>query len=190
MHNVNSTALAPCLGIDETDRVSDTIETLARRHHAELLRVLRSRLPNEQDAADLAQEAYARLLRYEGQYTADELRRMLFRIASNLLTDHWRWSRLRSASTHMPIDDLDVDSGLPSQDRQLAGEQRLKKLEEAILAMPEKRRMTFILSRIQGMTNYEIAERCAISVKTVEKHLAIALAECRAQVGDDDVGSL
>jgi RNA polymerase sigma-70 factor (ECF subfamily) len=190
MHNVISTAVASPVGIDETSAVTDSIETLAHRHYAELLRVLRARLPNEQDAADLAQESYARLLRYEGRYNGEELRRILFRIASNLLTDHWRWSRLRDATTHLPIDDLELDSGEPSEDRKLAAEQRLARLEKVVLAMPEKRRAAFILSRIQGLTNAEVARRCGISVKTVEKHLSLALAECRAQAGDDDLGSL
>lgn len=182
MDTTNFVALASCVAIDDTDHVPDTVETLARRHYAELLRV---RLRSEQEAADLAQEAYARLLRYEGQFTGDELRRTLFRIASNLLTDRWRWSRLRSADTHLPIDDLSVESSEPRHDRRLAAEQQLARLEEVILAMPEKRRTVFILSRIQGLSNSEVAEHCRISIKTVEKHLSIALAECRAEVGDD-----
>jgi RNA polymerase sigma-70 factor (ECF subfamily) len=176
--------------MDDTFLVPDTVEELARRHHAELLRILRARLRNDQDAADLAQEAYTRLLRYEGQFTGDELRRTLFRIASNLLTDHWRWHRLRGADTHLPIEELDVESSEPSQDRRLEGEQQLARLEEIVLAMPRKRRAVFLLSRIQGLSNAEVARRCGISIKMVEKHVAIALAECRAQVGDPDLGSL
>lgn len=190
MDNTNVAALASCVAIDDTGRVPDTVEALARRHYAELLRILRTRLRSEQDAADLAQEAYARLLRYEGQFTAEELRRTLFRIARNLLTDHWRWSRLRSADTHLPIDELNIDSSEPGPDRRLAAEQQLARLEEIILAMPEKRRAVFILSRIQGLSNSEVAEHCGISIKTVEKHLAIALADCRAQVGNEDLESL
>jgi RNA polymerase sigma-70 factor (ECF subfamily) len=184
---MTSTAVAKAVAVDESKRVSETVETLARRHHAELLRVLSAKLRNGQDAADLAQEAYARLMRYEGQCSGDELRRTLFRIAHNLLTDHWRWRRLRVAGSHIPIDDLlELESGQPSHDRQLAGEQQLARLEQVVLAMPDKRRTVFVLSRIRGLTNVEIARRCGISLKTVEKHIALALAECRAQVVDDD----
>ena len=188
---MNSVVVATRVAVDDTERVSETLETLARRYHAELVRFLSARLRSEQDAADLAQEAYARLLRYEGQCSGDDLRRMLFRIANNLLTDHWRWRRLRGADTHVPLDELvNPDSGEPSLVRQLAGEQQLARLEEMILAMPDKRRTVFVLSRIHGLTNVEVAKRCGISTKTVEKHIAIALAECRAEVGDDDLQSL
>lgn len=192
MYNENSSAVASRVAIDDTGRVSESLESLARRYHEELLRILRTRLPSEQDAADLAQEAYARLLRYQGQHSEEELRRMLFRIARNLLTDHWRWRRLRGVGMQLPIDDLDfeIESGQPTHDRHVDSAQRLGRLEDIILAMPEKRRTVFILSRIEGLTNAEIAERCGIAVKTVEKHIASALAECRAEVGDDTTQSL
>jgi RNA polymerase sigma factor (sigma-70 family) len=176
--------------VEDTESVSDTIESLARHHHAELLRVLRTRLRSEQDAADLAQEAFTRLLRYESQCTGEDLRRMLFRIASNLLTDHWRWRRLRRPGTHLPIDELDVASSEPGLERQIGGAQRLARLEQIVLAMPEKRRTVFVFSRIHGLAHSEIAQRCGISVKTVEKHIALALAECRARAGEDDPPSL
>ncbi|MBL8268767.1 RNA polymerase sigma factor [Steroidobacter sp.] len=169
--------------------MSDTVEALARRYHAELLRILRARLPNAQDADDLAQEAYTRLLRYEGRIEPDQLRPVLFRIASNLMTDHWRWMRLRQAGTQLPIEELEFDSEEPSHDRHVDAEQQLRRLEQVVLGMPEKRRLVFLLSRIEGLSNAEIATRCGISIKTVEKHLAIALAECRKQVGQPDAGS-
>ena len=187
MQNSNPAVVAIVVAINDTGPVPDTVESVVRRHRAELLRILRARLKNEQDAEDLAQEAYTRLLRYEGQYQGDELRRMLFRIASNLLTDHWRWGSLRGADTHLPIDELDVEADLPSPDRHAAGEQLLERLEALVLAMPEKRRAVFVMSRIEGLSNAEIAARCGISIKTVEKHIAIAITVCRSQVGDDDL---
>lgn len=148
--------------------------------------MLTARLRSPQDAADLAQEAYLRLMRYEGQRVGEDLRRTLFRIAHNLLTDHWRWRRLRSPESAVLIEELDVASDQPDGERQIAGEQLLARLEEAVLRMPHKRRAVFLLSRIEGLTNAEIAQRCGISTKAVEKHIAAALAECRAQLGDDD----
>jgi RNA polymerase sigma factor (sigma-70 family) len=186
---VGGAEVARRAAIDDTPCMSDNVEILARQYYAELIRMLSARLRSKQDAADLAQEAYLRLLRYEGQCAADELRRTLFRIANNLLTDHWRWRRLRGADSAVPIEELEVQSEQADHERQLAGEQLLRHMEEVILAMPYKRRAVFLLSRIDGLSNAEIARRCCISIKTVEKHIATALAECRAELGDDDLQS-
>jgi RNA polymerase sigma-70 factor (ECF subfamily) len=169
--------LASRVALRDTATMSDGIKALAKQYHGELLRILRSRLRNEADAADLAQEAYARLLKYPRELSGAELRNMLFRIADNLLTDHWRWSRVRQHDSHVALEALNVESHDPAQDRRLAAQQQL---EQLIGRMPDKRRTVFILSRLYGLTNAEVARQCGISLKTVEKHLTLALAECHA----------
>lgn len=178
------TVVAVRLSVGETIAMPETLETLVRRYHGKLLKFLSVRVRNDEDAADLAQETYARLLRFRGGRSGDDLRRMLFRTAENLLNNHWRWRRVRRMDTQFAIDELDIDSGEPGPERQLYGEQRLQQLRSVILAMPPKRRLAFTLSRIEGLSNSEVARRCGISIKTVEKHIAVALAECRTKVGD------
>lgn len=53
--------------------------------------------------------------------------------------------------------------------------------------MPEKRREIFRLSREQGYTNKEIAEKLKISVKTVENQITAALRFLREHLGEKDV---
>ena len=172
-------AVVPGETTDYSWRMED-IQSAAKRHHAELLRMLSARLPNVVDAQDLAQEAYARLLRYSGRLKEEDLRRMLFRIALNLLTDHYRWSRLRQ-SAQSSVEDLgyEVFSDEPGQDRWLEGMQSLRAIEKLVMAMPSRRRTIFLLSRVEELSNAEIAKRCGVSLKAVEKHLSKALAECR-----------
>lgn len=54
-----------------------------------------------------------------------------------------------------------------------------KALEEAITALPEKCREVFLLSKVEGLKNREIAEKLNISEKTVERHMSIALSRLR-----------
>ena len=49
----------------------------------------------------------------------------------------------------------------------------------AIQNMPEQRRKVFSLSRVEGLTNDEIAEKLGISKRTVENHITTALAMLR-----------
>ena len=45
--------------------------------------------------------------------------------------------------------------------------------------MPPKKKMIYKLSRIEGLSNEQIAEKLGIQKKTVENHLNIALNELR-----------
>jgi RNA polymerase sigma factor (sigma-70 family) len=190
MKDANSMAVAMRVAVRDTRDVPDTLETLIRRCHGKLIGFLSARVRNNEDAADLAQEAYIRLLRYQTGRSGEDLRRVLFRIAANLLTSHWRRRRAQGADSQVAIDELDIESGEPGPERQLTGERQLKRLEDILLEMPKKRRTVFLLSRIEGLSNAEIANRCCISIKTVEKHIAIALEKCRAEVGNDDLKAL
>ena len=50
-----------------------------------------------------------------------------------------------------------------------------EKVMEVMDELPEKCRMVFRMSRIDGLKNQEIADRLGLSVKTVEKHISKAL---------------
>ena len=52
-------------------------------------------------------------------------------------------------------------------------------IELTIQQMPEQRRRVFEMSRKEGVSNAEIAERLGISKRTVENHLTTALAAIR-----------
>lgn len=54
-----------------------------------------------------------------------------------------------------------------------------RKLYRALTQLPEMRRKVFELSRLEGMSYKDIAERLSISVKTVEKHISKALQQLR-----------
>ncbi len=49
----------------------------------------------------------------------------------------------------------------------------------AVDKMPDQRRRIFRMSRYEGLSNREIAERLRISVKTVENHMTAALGQLR-----------
>ena len=45
--------------------------------------------------------------------------------------------------------------------------------------MPEQRRKVFSMSRKNGMSNQEIADKLQLSVRTVERHIYLALQELK-----------
>lgn len=52
-------------------------------------------------------------------------------------------------------------------------------LDQRIDAMPEQRKRIFTMSRYQQMSNKEIADKLGLSVRTIEKHLELALRDIK-----------
>ena len=55
-------------------------------------------------------------------------------------------------------------------------------IDDGVSQLSEQCRRVFLLSRVTGLKNREIAERLNISVKTVEKHIGAALSQLRLRL--------
>jgi RNA polymerase sigma factor (sigma-70 family) len=155
-----------------------SVKDLMARYHNSLLSFLRLRLRVADDAADVAQETYIRMLQYEGSSEVRSPSSLLFRVAINVANDLSRLEQVRRAADHCSLDDMDLDSGLAPPEREVAAEQELNLLFRKIEGLPPKCRHVFLLSRVHCMTYPEIAAHCSISVKMVEKHISHALMLC------------
>lgn len=97
---------------------------------------------------------------------------MLFRIANNLLGMRARTARSQNWVDHQPIDDgLPLVGNDSTPEQHLNGEQQLQRLLDVIKTFPPKCREVFVLSRFHDMSYPDIAVRCLISTKMVEKHM-------------------
>lgn len=148
-------------------------------HYEELRGYFKRRIVNPQEVNDLTQETYLRVYgRKQGESIKEPLR-LLYRVARNLLID-----RSRRAKTRPEISSLDqhgdLDHGAASPARMAEVQDELSVLRSAIAALPERCQEVFILSRFEGLSYAEIAERLKISPKTVENHMGRAILACRA----------
>lgn len=162
-----------------------TFEQVFREHRNALLAFLRRRTGNEDDAQEAVQECYLRLLQYDfSQPRPPHLwKALLFRIAANHATNLARGARTHYANGHKPLEQVELACEAPSQERQIAAQQDLVLLMQAVRRLTPRCRQVFLLSRVHGKTHAQIAAHCGISVKMVEKHICTALAACRATVG-------
>ncbi len=179
-------ALQAPVAAASTDVSPVSFAAFIQLHHVDLVRFLRARVPNEEDAQDLAQECYARLLRYQHDHDTTSLQFLLFRIARNLLTDAWRSRKAQHQDEHVPVDDLELEAPQPTQLDCIHGEQQINVIKNVIRRLPPRCQAVFVFSRIDGLSHNEIARRCGISTRAVEKHITKALAACRAALGEDD----
>jgi RNA polymerase sigma-70 factor, ECF subfamily len=123
---------------------------------------------NVADTDDLVQDAFCRLLQADvGGLTAEELRRYLFRIAGNLMTDRWRrFGRERARSRDEP--ERVIEPAAPHDDVTKTFD-RLKPRERALLW----------LAYVEHETHAEIAETLSLKRDSVKVLLARARARLR-----------
>jgi RNA polymerase sigma-70 factor (ECF subfamily) len=82
------------------------------------------------------------------------------------------------------LDGLEIAATEQNPEQRAVYEQQVARLSKAILELPPKCQRVYLLKRTHDLSHAQIAERCGISVKMVEKHLATALAQLRRKVGD------
>lgn len=150
---------------------------MLERYHRELIRYFTRESGNADTAADVVQEAYARLLQLQlrGGVIA-EPRALLYRAGRNLLINHAK----RQANEQRMLGTLALvaDGSVPPVEHQVDMRRRLERLVALLERMPRKRRDAFIAVRVYGMSYAETAAHMAISTKAVELHITRALLDC------------
>jgi RNA polymerase sigma factor (sigma-70 family) len=156
-----------------TDRAAQ-VAGIFRKHNRTLIGFLVSRLHNEQEAMEIAQEAYVKVLQLEGRQGAvSYLRAYLFRTAENLAVDRIRQRRSRGR-----LDSLESLDGLfnePLAERAAMAEQELALLRSAVAELPDRCREAFQLHKLEDRPLEEVATLMGVSERMVRKFISRAL---------------
>ena len=134
------------------------------------------RIENQDDAEDLTQDAFLRLLEYRMMIRRDTLKYFLFTIVRNLLNDYLRRYKRQEIDRYLydmlPVSTVEPESRIVADD--------LRRMESRrISALPEQRRKVYEMNRFQGKSSEDIAEELNLSRRTVENHLFISRKEVR-----------
>lgn len=154
------------------------IESLFARHSNALVRFLRARFRNEEEAADIAQEAWLRLYRLDNPQQLDNAKAFLFQAASNLAVDHLRRVRLENDFAQASS----AEEAGPDLERTVNASEQLDIVQRAIDELPVTTRQAFVMHRSRDMSYPEIARALGVSTSMVEKHIIAALKHCRRRL--------
>jgi len=159
------------------------IERLFREHNEALVRFLRGRVGSHNEALEVAQEAYVRLLSLDRPGAVSYLRAFLFKTAANIAIDrrrrHLNYGKVTQRQLFMEL----AENRTP--EREVAAEQTLRRLERLIEAMPPKCRESFVMNQIHGLEAAPIAARLGITESMVRKYVVRALLHCREHMDLD-----
>lgn len=147
-------------------------------HEPALRAYLRYSLRSLADVDDLVQECYARLLRERVRGEVRSSRAFLFTVARNAVRDLLRRRSVADATPITETAPLAVLEEGPNVVDLVSRREELALLTEAIRALPERCRHVFLLRKIQGISQREIATRLGISESTVETLVAKGARRC------------
>jgi RNA polymerase sigma factor (sigma-70 family) len=159
--------------------------TLIAQMRPALVRYFTRKCGNTAEAEDLTQDVLVRSLANCEARSYDEAKGYVFRAAINRWRDLKR--RALTRGTRVGWDDAaafarDVEL---SPERVLGVEQELRCVVEALQELPERTRDVLLLVRLERMKQSDVAQRFAISVSAVEKHLARAVAHLARATSQD-----
>lgn len=159
-----------------TDDTDASLDALAREYTPALKRYFRKRAPQPVDVEDLIQEVFTRLARRSDQSDIERPEAYLLRSAANVWRDFLRKRQTHASGAH----DEYLDDQHAHEDRcpdhLLQGQQAVERVIAALNELPERSREVFVLRRVEGLRQRQVAALLGISESSVEKHMMKAIA--------------
>ncbi|MBL8269848.1 RNA polymerase sigma factor [Steroidobacter sp.] len=155
-------------------------------HNRALMRFLVCRLRSPQEAEEVAQEAYVRMLQLDRPDGVSYLQAFLFKTAANLAAD-----RLKSSARRGRLDGLDFFEEAPSSpppENGVAARQEIDRVLQVIEELPAKCRYAFIMHRFYGHELQDIARQMNLTERMVRNYVTRALTFCaeRLRTGESE----
>ena len=147
---------------------------------ARLVRMVRRIVPPE-EVEDIVQETYVRVCQFERKSSIRNPQSFLFRTAQNLALDHVKRAGTRLTSTRDSFDEFEFDGLDADRDctfNQVATDEEFAQFCEAVRRLPKQCRRAFVLKKVYGYSQREIAATMGISVNVVENYIATGIKRC------------
>ena len=138
-------------------------------------------------AEDIVQEVFAQLCATREQIAKiRSMKAWLFTAVHNQATNYLKHKSVednyaQNASAGDAIEQL-LQHAVPDNDA-LLSQETAQLIKDTVNMLPEQTKRIFLLSRKLHLKNKEIAEFLDISIKTVEKHITVALHFLREKIG-------
>ena len=130
-------------------------------------------------AEDLAQSSFLKI--WEKRKHLSHVERFddyLFRIAHNEMADHFRKNSRREKHVQRIRELFEEETGTPEE--LLITKQKRALIANAISNLPPQQQRAYTLSRDEGLSYQEIADRMQLSVNTIKAHIYLVLKTLKA----------
>ncbi|MEM1191438.1 MAG: sigma-70 family RNA polymerase sigma factor [Pseudomonadota bacterium] len=164
-----------------TPSPADAFARAVESHRPEVQGYLRGQVGCAEVAADIFQTIAENLLGRDDLTPISNLRAYLFQAARNAAVNHHLAEQAR-AGRDDELKARQASRAEPGPDDVLASRQKIDRLNAALLELPILTRQIFVLYRLRGVKQVDIAAQYRVHLSTVEKHLKRAIAHCERSV--------
>jgi len=169
------------------DSLNCVMSLVYQEHHESLVAFLRFKLKSSSEANDIAQEAYARVLRHglpENILHEDIkcARAYIFKTANNLAINRLIERRRKHEYSTADPQDLNLPSNEPTPEENAHCQDRLRALLSAVEELPNKCRRAFVLYNFEFKEYKEIAEQMDLTESMIRKHVLRGVRHCRRRL--------
>ncbi len=160
----------------------DSFKKLYLQYHPVLFRFVVSRVYDEDIAEDIVQDTFVRIWKIRQSLASDKsFFSLIAKVSSNLSKDHFKHEAVRLRHQENIVEAYDQQSDKPN--KQIETEFIQNNILNIVHQyLPLKQRTIFLLNRIEGKSNQEIAEMLGISQRTVENQLYRALKTLKKKI--------
>jgi len=139
---------------------------------------------------DIVQDVFVKVWEKKADIESVNLEAYLFRLVRNRCIDYIKHlkvvnNRMQEIQISSKYEELYRIDFIGNEPYVLIEKELKTKIEKTINSLPDRCREVFILSRMNGLKNKEIAERLNINVKNVERHLSRAIQSFRENFSDE-----
>ena len=163
-------------------------EELFKQNFPRMLGYCRLFIHDQAQANDLVQECFVKL--WEKRNTikiSQSVESLLFVMLRNRCLNYLRDQKLHSLDKNINLlgeNDLQhlYQLDFTGKEEKSLEEKLLESIHESVEKLPEKRKLVFVKTKVEGKKNKEVADELGISVKAVEKHLHQAKEQIRQEM--------
>lgn len=149
-------------------------------YYKELIYYVQRMVGDKDNAKDVVQEAYSRMLRVNQDINNE--RAYLYKLSRNIVIDQARKHKITAQTVYEEEQHAIPQEQQPDELAYKTNQHEV--LMEIVLSLPAKNQQAFILHVIDGFSRKEISIKMGISIAAVEKHIIRASEKIKDKLSD------
>jgi RNA polymerase sigma-70 factor, ECF subfamily len=167
------------------------LDFLIAKYRRPIISFMYRMVHNQAIAEELAQEVFLRVYRARATYRAEaRFSTWLYRIASNMAINHARDTKYERASASIYLDQADEDTGTkpdvpdlrPIAEQDMLQDERMRRIREHVMSLPERQRMAVVMHKYQDMDYKQIGAVLKLSESATKSLLFRAYQSLREKL--------